>query len=211
MSEKTLQLTRRRALGALVTIGVGGAAAGAGTLAAFSDTESSSGNTVQAGTLDLTIDNPGSFSFEAKDLAPGDPVGTATATLTNAGNVDGDLSIDLTLSQNDSAATSEADSVGSVDAQTFAEAIQVTSLTYGGTEKIGSEFNASSGPFGQGTSYVSLWDVAGNSDPDLSGLTDPGDGTDFTIDMTFRSEAGNKYQADGVDIEFTFDLEQQTS
>lgn len=88
MSEKT-HLSRRRALLGLGTIGVGAVAGGGGTMAYFSDEESSTGNTVTAGELDLTIDvtdfsyngpdenlevNPvdGGANFALSDLKPGD-------------------------------------------------------------------------------------------------------------------------------------------
>lgn len=60
MTKRTLDLTRRRMIGALAVVGAGGAAAGAGTYAAFSDQETSSGNSVSATTLDLEVDPDGS-------------------------------------------------------------------------------------------------------------------------------------------------------
>jgi len=56
MSKKKVELTRRRVLGGLGTIGVAGAAAGLGTSAYFNDTESFENNTITAGELDLLVD-----------------------------------------------------------------------------------------------------------------------------------------------------------
>jgi predicted ribosomally synthesized peptide with SipW-like signal peptide len=56
MSKKKLELTRRRVLGGLGTIGVASAAAGLGTSAYLNDTESFDNNMVTAGTLDLLVD-----------------------------------------------------------------------------------------------------------------------------------------------------------
>jgi predicted ribosomally synthesized peptide with SipW-like signal peptide len=53
---KKYELSRRKALAALGTIGVAGAGAGMGTSALFSDTESFDGNTLTAGELDLVVD-----------------------------------------------------------------------------------------------------------------------------------------------------------
>jgi predicted ribosomally synthesized peptide with SipW-like signal peptide len=53
---KKVELTRRRVLGGLGTIGVAGAAAGLGTSAYFNDEESFTDNLVQAGKLDLVVD-----------------------------------------------------------------------------------------------------------------------------------------------------------
>lgn len=96
-------LTRRRVLGAALTTGLAAAGAGAGTYALFSDVESSSGNTVQAGTLDLTVSNAGDFSFQISDGAPG--AGTAnnqvtalTPTLSNEGTTPADhVEIDVAV------------------------------------------------------------------------------------------------------------------
>ena len=95
MDEK-LELTRRKALTGLGGIGAGAALGGTGTMAFLNDTETSEGNTVTAGELDLEIDweehyngelieeqaltsNPGPI-FELGDVKPGD-YGEATISL----------------------------------------------------------------------------------------------------------------------------------
>lgn len=55
MSDDTFELSRRKALGGLATIGLAGAGAGLGTSALYSDTETLGGNSVTAGTLDLSV------------------------------------------------------------------------------------------------------------------------------------------------------------
>lgn len=69
----------RQALLALMAIGLAMSLAGAGVMAYFSDTETSSGNTLQAGTLDLKIrdqDEPWgdgvTATWTASDMKPGD-------------------------------------------------------------------------------------------------------------------------------------------
>jgi predicted ribosomally synthesized peptide with SipW-like signal peptide len=52
---KKIGLTRRQALAGLGTIGAASVGAGVGTTALFSDTESFDGNTVTAGTLDMSV------------------------------------------------------------------------------------------------------------------------------------------------------------
>jgi predicted ribosomally synthesized peptide with SipW-like signal peptide len=96
MSEKTIELNRRRVLGGMATLGVAAAAAGAGTYAAFSDTEQSNDNQVSAGTLDLTFggsDGPVE-AVSISNAVPGDS-NTGTLTLTNDGSVDGTLDISV--------------------------------------------------------------------------------------------------------------------
>lgn len=70
----SLKLTRRRMFTTLAVVGAGGAAAGAGTYAAFSDQETSSGNSVSATTLDLEVDPDGSAattSISKTGIKPG--------------------------------------------------------------------------------------------------------------------------------------------
>ncbi|WP_436909659.1 SipW-dependent-type signal peptide-containing protein [Halosimplex marinum] len=55
MSDKEFGLSRRQMLAGLGTIGVASAGAGLGTTALFSDEESFEGNSVTAGTLDLSV------------------------------------------------------------------------------------------------------------------------------------------------------------
>ncbi|GAB7093606.1 hypothetical protein JCM30237_07580 [Halolamina litorea] len=100
-SGSTIELNRRRVLAGLGTIGVASAGAGAGTMALFSDTESSSGNTVQAGTLDLTLGNGGSAPLSASNVAPGDS-GTSVLQVNNEGSINGSLDVNVAnVSPND--------------------------------------------------------------------------------------------------------------
>lgn len=90
MSDKNLELTRRKALLGLGGIGAGAAFGGAGTMALLNDKEKSENNTVTAGKLDLKLDwvtfykgkelytdvqppanNPGPM-FTVNDAKPGD-------------------------------------------------------------------------------------------------------------------------------------------
>jgi hypothetical protein len=56
MSDRKIDITRRKVLGALGTVGAVGLGAGFGTSALFSDTEGFVGNTLAAGDLDLLVD-----------------------------------------------------------------------------------------------------------------------------------------------------------
>lgn len=93
-NSSSIELNRRRVLGALGTVGVASAGAGAGTFALFSDTESSTGNSVQAGTLDLTLGNGGSATLSASNVAPGDS-GSDVLQVNNDGNIDGSLDVNV--------------------------------------------------------------------------------------------------------------------
>ncbi|MEA5386388.1 TasA family protein [Haloarculaceae archaeon H-GB11] len=90
-----MQITRRRALGALATIGAGSAAAGAGTFALFSDEETSNGNSLTAGTLDLQTGDESEISFKTDDVKPTQS-GSSSVDLQKAGSIAGDLTIKVT-------------------------------------------------------------------------------------------------------------------
>lgn len=71
MTEEDSKFTRRRVLGGLITVGAASAAAGAGTFALFSDSETSDGNTVQAGTIELTTNEASISTFTFDGIKPG--------------------------------------------------------------------------------------------------------------------------------------------
>lgn len=83
----------RKILIALLGVLLVAALAGAGTFAYFSDTETSTGNSFTAGTLDLTMNSNQTIPFSFSNMKPGDS-GTITYTFTNAGNIDGYLDLE---------------------------------------------------------------------------------------------------------------------
>jgi len=85
-------MKKKITLSILVLLLVGAFAWGA--VAYFSDTESSNGNTFTAGTLDLQLQNPVNLAFNLEKIKPGDS-GEGKVTLNNAGNLAGDLKVDI--------------------------------------------------------------------------------------------------------------------
>jgi predicted ribosomally synthesized peptide with SipW-like signal peptide len=71
--------------------------ASAGTLAIFTDTEVSAGNTFTAGILDLKVDDADSpvVPWSMGPMEPGDTYFTGFKTLKNVGNVDGCLTVTI--------------------------------------------------------------------------------------------------------------------
>jgi len=67
MTDRNIELTRRKILGAAGAIGVAGAGAGLGTSALFSDEESFTNNSIEAGTLDLVVDYETSVTQDGVD------------------------------------------------------------------------------------------------------------------------------------------------
>lgn len=88
MSGSTLELTRRKLLGSLAAIGVGGAAVGAGTYAAFSDSVS----TTDGLTTDSIVLQKGTqtLSFQSANVEPGDS-GSSSIVLQSTGTAGGRL------------------------------------------------------------------------------------------------------------------------
>jgi len=108
--------SRRQVLAAVGSIGVGSAAVGAGTFAAFSDTatDDSSDNKLTTGSLDLQLGGnsaKGELTLGGSNIRPGDS-GTEAATLHNAGSLDGTLSVTLTSITNSSTSSPDAEPSG---------------------------------------------------------------------------------------------------
>ncbi|MBC8091843.1 MAG: hypothetical protein H7Y15_07885 [Pseudonocardia sp.] len=79
----------------IAAIVLAAAGIGAGTYAAFIDTETGPGGTVTAGTLDLTVGSTGTVElFAAQNIQPGFSQ-NATITLRNAGSLPGSLTSTL--------------------------------------------------------------------------------------------------------------------
>jgi predicted ribosomally synthesized peptide with SipW-like signal peptide len=89
-------------------IGVAAAAAavlalGAGTYAAFSDTEAGPGGTLAAGTLTLDVTSNAEATtevFSAENIAPGYTSSPRVVTIANTGTVNGTLSATATVTEN---------------------------------------------------------------------------------------------------------------
>lgn len=88
--DSKLTITRRRALGSLLTFGAATAAVGGGTGAYFSDQADSEDNTIKAGNIDLQTNgnNNPTTAINVGPVTPGDN-GGSTLRLDNTGSVDG--------------------------------------------------------------------------------------------------------------------------
>jgi spore coat-associated protein N len=92
--DSKLTITRRRALGSLLTFGAATAAVGGGTGAYFSDQADSEDNTIKAGSIDLQTNgnNSPTTAINVGPVAPGDS-GGSTLRLDNTGSVNGYVSL----------------------------------------------------------------------------------------------------------------------
>ena len=85
------KMMSKKILASIVVVGILALAIGWGTYSYFSDTETSSGNTFSAGTLDLKVDNkddPLDVFFNFTNVKPGDS-GSRSVVLSNAGTLNG--------------------------------------------------------------------------------------------------------------------------
>ena len=193
--KKILGLT----IAALMVIGM----VGGGTYAYFSDVETSASNILTAGTLDLkTNDADGvTATLDATNMAPADIEGPATVTLKNAGSLDGaSLDIDISYVESDGSEPTDAGLANDLTADEFADELLVDTLTYGGTDLLTGITDADAD--GIDMKEVAAADLTGQAGINAT-LS-----KDFVVQVTLKSGAGNDVQGDGIDVTFTFTLNQ---
>lgn len=195
MSDQQIQLTRRRLLGGLVTIGSASVAAGAGTMAYFSDTESSADNAVQAGTLDLTLDDTDqTVTFlDESGIAPGDS-GQGSVSLGNAGTIPGTPEVEVAAirSTENGYYGKENGQDGSPNDGELDEHLEVR-VSFDGQTIVGRTTVANVSP---GDSYT------------MSSTIGAGESKPFTVEWWLPSDTSNLAQSDGYEFDLTFRLVQ---
>jgi len=180
----------------MLLIGMGGI----GTWAYFSDVETSTGNVLTAGTLDLKTDDVDGVSqtLLATNMAPGDTVGPETITLKNTGSVAG-ATLDLAFSYVESDGGTNP---VNMSANATAAKLEVITLNYDGSSLLGSVSD------GNSNTYKDIEDL---KNADLSGQSGIGASASkvFEIAVQLRgAETGNDFQADGITVTMTFTLNQ---
>lgn len=192
-------------LASLSMIAVASAAVGYGTYAAFSDTETSTGNIFTVGDLDLTLDAAQGVTgtVSAANFAPGDAVAGAIVLRNEGSILNGDaaghvvtLSISVASEVTDDAGNrADPDDGGDSTAAPLDSWLIVTSLTYDGTNLLPTQERP-----------VTLADLTAMS---FTGLADPGStGKSFAIGLSFDPIAPNHLKRDVADLTFTFALTQ---
>lgn len=220
------RLTRRRLLGGLAVTGAATGGAGAGTWAYFQDTESSTGNSIDAGTLDLKTsdsDDNGdgaTGTWTISNARPGDSV-MADLTLRNEGTESADhVEIDFSVTETEATGPSgsdEADSKQGADGMT--QQFEVTLLTYNGVNILEDYMSDANG-----NGIMDLDDLVNGNGAALDDLTPPpsANGGSETMTMEFRwahdsefdssvSGTNNDYQGDEFDLTVTYALHQDGS
>ncbi|MEM2463549.1 MAG: TasA family protein, partial [Candidatus Bathyarchaeia archaeon] len=111
----------RKVLISLFIIGILALGIGWGTHSLFSDTETSSGNTFTAGTIDLKVngtDDPYVVTITLSNMKPGDDTGYYKWILRNAGTLPGKVSITFSVMINNENGINEPEVVA--EAQPYA-------------------------------------------------------------------------------------------
>lgn len=217
-TSSSFELSRRGVLGGLVTMGAASAAAGAGTVALFTDQETSANNTVQAGTLDLTVNGAGSNAvFDVSNVVPGDS-GTASTTLRNDGTLPGYLTFGITgfrtpengVNEPESGASAENDphggNAGGDHTGELAQRLLVKmKLVVDGDSHylVGTE----SSPEVAAAVRLGEYDL---DDTDVGDVRlGPGQEVEFVTHYAIPEDVGNEIQSDSVDMKAMFALTQE--
>ena len=172
---------------------------GIGTWAYFTDTETSTGNTLTAGTLDLKTDDADGVTqtLFATNMQPGDNVTSENITLKNNGSVAG-ATLDIVFSYVES---DNSPNPVNMSANATAAMLEVTALNYGGLSLLSwvSDNNSNT--------YRDMEDL---KNADLSGQSgiNPAATKDFDIAVFLRTETSKDFQADGINVTITFTLNQ---
>lgn len=181
------------------------------TSAYFSETGSSTSNTLTAGTLDLKLNGSDNVTatWNNTNMAPGDSV-TASINLANTGTLTANHvevgPVTLVVTDNGTAASPDIDTL-----------MQVTAASYDGTDllAVGAHQLQDSNLNG----WIDLNDLTFSANSGESGALDnlsapaSGGGSTKTISLSvqFRSSAGDTYQGDSVVMSVPFVLNQTAS
>lgn len=216
-------------LTAILSLALVSMLAGAGTLAYFSDTETSSGNTLTTGTMDLYMTDSGPIinaEWTLTDMLPGASWESGELNLWNTGNIEADQ-VQITFSTvctdpgSDAGSNEESDPV--IGAEGMDEYLQVTSMSYENTDTIDFVWiDITADPIFQwddfyvtdsnGNDYIDLADLNGVTLDDLP--APPANGAEnyeFRLEVRFHEDAPNDYQGDECELIITFTLNQDSS
>lgn len=227
-------LSDRAVLVALLVIGVTGITLGATTVAFYQDSDASTANTVQGGTLDLSIDGKDSLSSSIA-ITDGGPDDSATHTfaVANEGPLAADhVEVSLSLAENDPGSEpTDGDLSAALNASEAATLVQVTTYEYRNAAGSTIEDFTTSVTDANGNGVVDLAEVVDQnsaSDDLAPPQASHGNETKLVIELqvvnddsgSFVSGANTDgsltgsdedFMADGVDVTVTVTLNQDAS
>ena len=175
---------------------------GVGTFALFNDTETSAGNMLTAGILDLKTDDTDGVSqtLYANYIVRNETVGPSLIQLRNIDSVDGS-SLDISFSYDES--DDIPNNVVDMGADETAGQLEVTELKYHGDDLLesGIIYDAN------GNEYTDIYDLV---EEDLSGQIGiaASEMAEFRIAVQLRNDTSESFRADGIVLTMTFILNQ---
>ena len=217
MGIKQTLFNGNRKYGLVALVVIGALLLSMGTYSFWSDDETVSGNNVEVGTLDLTVDGGASEIISLTNAQPGDN-DSQTFSLRNVGSTEADhVAMDLSFTEqaNEPAEPADVDLNVEQSAAQTAAMVEVTEFTYDGTDLLGSVTDAN------GNGIIDLADVQSQAGS-LDDLAAPAAGGTDTADLTLGVQIANDddgsftgtdedVMADGVDITLEFTLNQDSS
>ncbi len=179
------------------------------TVAYFSDTETSTGNTITAGTLDLEISDYGNWKFPINDAKPGYDSGAMKIYIIMADDSNAPNHLEIDVDTHDFIDwTGESGGTNSKD--DFKKQIEVKKLRYISTPNVNLlslvNDNADGNP-----GFISLFDVEAHGIfDDLPTIGNGMGGLEVQIALPadLPDANDNKYQGDGIQTDFEFGIAQ---
>ena len=178
------------------------AAIGAGTYAAFVDTEEGPGGDITAGTLDLTVGETGTAElFAAQNIQPGFQE-SASISLRNGGSLPGTLTSTIQVTGAEVTCT---------EPEAEAEGVAPGACAPGGNLQEQMTVSVISGPgVGSPTAPVTVTQFAATGLP-AAGTVDPGETVDYELRFALPDLPGvenNRVQGDRITVSSNFVLTQ---
>ncbi len=203
----------RRILFPLLVIGLAAGLFTLGSGAYFSDTESNTGNTITAGTIDLTITEAAAHCVFA-DMAPGGAEVTCTTTLNNPGSLGGavDIEFDVVDSEPTADTDAEAEAEGSALGAYIAKFYEVTGLTFDAVSALGSVSQVAGCHGGSIPAVVNLCDLdAAGVLSGVGSISAATSGKLLVLKVKLHADAGNQHQGDQSTITIGAGLRQSVA
>jgi len=184
---------------------------GGGTWAYFSDPETSTDNSLTAGTLDLNINggNTAVTTFSATNVAPGDS-GSGSSVLANVGSLSGELDISFSVITNTPGAGGTEYEGGSGELGGEAEIAVYIDVDQSGdwsSGDIGLKSDSTTYSHPTALNYATIDSYGSDSWDAVEAMAAPAS-DNFTILWRVPTTAGNDIQGDSVSFDVTFVLEQ---
>lgn len=203
----------KRILMSVLVIGAVSVTAFGATSAYFTDTETSTGNTFTAGTLDLTLNETGGAPINLTNMQPGD-MSSGTITVTNVGSLAGWLGAKSAYVEVDGDTNAPDGTGADMSDDETAKMLLITAFTADTIDILGAIPDVDSD--GRTTVFDMVNDPSAIAPPHAGGLwysydTDmtPTEVHTYSLTVQFDTDAGNDYQGDGIVWTFEFLLDQQ--